>query len=59
MLTFILEKPTLRFRAEQLVPRPLDEVFDFFSRAENLQPAAWAPTVRCGIANKTALGWPS
>ena len=25
------------FRAEQLVPRPLNEVFDFFSRAENLQ----------------------
>jgi len=25
------------FRAEQFVPRPLDEVFDFFSRAENLQ----------------------
>jgi ligand-binding SRPBCC domain-containing protein len=24
-------------RAEQLVPRPLQEVFDFFSRAENLQ----------------------
>ncbi len=24
-------------RADQLVPRPLDEVFDFFSRAENLQ----------------------
>ncbi len=24
-------------RAEQLVPRPLNEVFDFFSRAENLQ----------------------
>jgi len=27
----------LIFRAEQYVPRPLDEVFDFFSRAENLQ----------------------
>lgn len=25
------------FRAEQLVARPLNEVFDFFSRAENLQ----------------------
>ena len=25
------------FCAEQLVPRPLNEVFDFFSRAENLQ----------------------
>jgi uncharacterized protein len=25
------------FRAEQFVPRPLDEVFEFFSKAENLQ----------------------
>jgi len=25
------------FRAEQFVPRPLDEVFAFFSKAENLQ----------------------
>ncbi len=25
------------FRAEQFVPRPLAEVFDFFSKAENLQ----------------------
>lgn len=25
------------FRAEQFVPRPLDEVFDFFSKAENLE----------------------
>ena len=25
------------FRAEQFVPRPIDEVFDFFSKAENLQ----------------------
>lgn len=25
------------FRSEQYVPRPLPEVFDFFSRAENLQ----------------------
>jgi hypothetical protein len=25
------------FRAEQFVPRPLDDVFEFFSRAENLQ----------------------
>jgi len=25
------------FRAEQFVPRPLDQVFDFFSKAENLQ----------------------
>jgi ligand-binding SRPBCC domain-containing protein len=24
-------------RSDQLVPRPLDEVFEFFSRAENLQ----------------------
>jgi hypothetical protein len=27
------------FRAEQLVARPLPEVFEFFSRAENLQRA--------------------
>jgi ligand-binding SRPBCC domain-containing protein len=26
-----------RFSCEQLVPRPLNEVFEFFSRAENLQ----------------------
>jgi ligand-binding SRPBCC domain-containing protein len=25
------------FRAEQFVPQPLDEVFEFFSKAENLQ----------------------
>jgi hypothetical protein len=25
------------YRAEQFVPRPLDEVFEFFSRAQNLQ----------------------
>jgi ligand-binding SRPBCC domain-containing protein len=25
------------FRAEQFVPRPLDEVFEFFSKAENLE----------------------
>jgi ligand-binding SRPBCC domain-containing protein len=25
------------FRAKQFVPRPLEEVFDFFSKAENLQ----------------------
>lgn len=25
------------FRAEQLIERPIDEVFDFFSRAENLE----------------------
>ena len=29
--------PPFIFRAEQVVPRPLEEVFDFFSRAENLQ----------------------
>lgn len=29
--------PPFIFRAEQLVPRALDEVFDFFSKAENLQ----------------------
>jgi ligand-binding SRPBCC domain-containing protein len=27
----------LVFRSEQFVPRPLDEVFEFFSQAENLQ----------------------
>jgi ligand-binding SRPBCC domain-containing protein len=25
------------FRAEQFVPRPIEEIFEFFSRAENLQ----------------------
>lgn len=29
--------PPFIFRAEQYVPRPLDEVFEFFSKAENLQ----------------------
>ncbi len=29
--------PPFVFRAEQFVPRPLDQVFDFFSKAENLQ----------------------
>jgi hypothetical protein len=29
--------PTCVFRADQFVPRPLNEVFDFFSQAENLQ----------------------
>lgn len=29
--------PPFILRAEQFVPRPLDEVFDFFSKAENLQ----------------------
>ncbi|MFZ1129299.1 MAG: SRPBCC family protein [Terriglobales bacterium] len=29
--------PPYIFRAQQFVPRPLDEVFDFFSKAENLQ----------------------
>jgi ligand-binding SRPBCC domain-containing protein len=28
--------PPFVFRVEQFVPRPLDEVFDFFSQAENL-----------------------
>ena len=28
--------PAFVFRAEQFVPRPLNEVFDFFSQAENL-----------------------
>jgi ligand-binding SRPBCC domain-containing protein len=29
--------PAYIYEADQLVPRPLTEVFDFFSRAENLQ----------------------
>ena len=29
--------PPFAFHAEQFVPRPLDQVFDFFSKAENLQ----------------------
>jgi ligand-binding SRPBCC domain-containing protein len=29
--------PPVIFRAEQTVPRPVDEVFAFFSKAENLQ----------------------
>jgi ligand-binding SRPBCC domain-containing protein len=29
--------PPFVFRAEQFVPRPLAEVFDFFSKAQNLQ----------------------
>lgn len=29
--------PPYIFRADQFVPRPLAEVFDFFSKAENLQ----------------------
>ncbi len=29
--------PPFVFRAEQFVDRPLEEVFDFFSKAENLQ----------------------
>ena len=29
--------PRFVFRGEQFVPRPLAEVFDFFSKAENLQ----------------------
>jgi ligand-binding SRPBCC domain-containing protein len=29
--------PPFIFRADQFVPRPLNEVFDFFSQAENLQ----------------------
>ena len=29
--------PPFVFRAEQFVPRPLNEVFEFFSKAENLQ----------------------
>ena len=29
--------PPYLFRAEQYVPRPIEEVFEFFSKAENLQ----------------------
>lgn len=56
------------FRAEQFVPRPLDEVFAFFSKAENLQKLtpAWlhfrilsvAPApVRQGTLIKYSLRW--
>jgi ligand-binding SRPBCC domain-containing protein len=60
--------PPFVFRAEQFVPRPLDEVFDFFSQAENLQQLtpAWlhfhilsvdpAP-VRKGTLIKYSLRW--
>ncbi len=60
--------PPFIFRAEQFVPRPLAEVFDFFSKAENLQeltPAflhfrilsvAPAP-VRKGTLIKYSLRW--
>jgi ligand-binding SRPBCC domain-containing protein len=60
--------PPFIFRAEQFVPRPLDEVFDFFSRAENLQKLtpAWLhfrilsvdPTpVQKGTLIKYSLRW--
>ena len=56
------------FRAEQFVPRPLNEVFDFFSKAENLQKLTpeWLhfrilsvdPTpVRKGTLIKYSLRW--
>jgi uncharacterized protein len=60
--------PPFVFRAEQFVPRPLDEVFEFFSKAENLQELtpAWlhfrilsvdpAP-VRMGTLIKYSLRW--
>ena len=60
--------PAFTFRAEQYVPRPLPEVFDFFSKAENLQELtpAWlhfkilsvdpAP-VRKGTLIKYSLRW--
>jgi len=60
--------PPFVFRAEQFVPRPLDQVFDFFSKAENLQELtpAWlhfrilsvepAP-VRKGTLIKYSLRW--
>ena len=57
-----------RLRAEQLVSRPLDEVFDFFSKAQNLQELtpAWLhfrilsvdPTpVQEGTLIKYSLRW--
>ena len=56
------------FHAEQDVPRPLDEVFEFFSRAENLQELtpAWLhfrildvkpSPVRKGTLIRYALRW--
>jgi ligand-binding SRPBCC domain-containing protein len=56
------------FRAEQFVPRPLDEVFAFFSKAENLQKLtpAWLDfrilsvdpvPVQKGTLIKYALRW--
>jgi ligand-binding SRPBCC domain-containing protein len=56
------------FRAEQFVPRPLDEVFEFFSRAENLQQLTppWLnfrilsvepATVREGTLIRYSLRW--
>ena len=56
------------FRAEQYVPRPLDEVFEFFSKAENLQELtpAWLhfrildvepSPVRKGTHIRYALRW--
>jgi ligand-binding SRPBCC domain-containing protein len=60
--------PPFTFRAEQYVPRPLPEVFEFFSKAENLQKLtpAWlhfkivsvdpAP-VRKGTLIRYSLRW--
>src|SRR5579862_4863174 len=36
-LEFFLLMTPFVFRAEQFVPRPIAEVFDFFSKAENLE----------------------
>jgi ligand-binding SRPBCC domain-containing protein len=60
--------PPFVFRAEQFVPRPLDEVFEFFSKAENLQELtpAWLhfrilsvdpSPVRKGTLIKYSLRW--
>lgn len=60
--------PPYIFRADQFVPRPLNEVFDFFSKAENLQKLTpeWLhfriisvdPTpVRKGTLIKYSLRW--
>jgi ligand-binding SRPBCC domain-containing protein len=65
--SFLIMTPFI-FRAEQFVPRPIAEVFDFFSKAENLEKLtpAWlhfhiqsvepAP-IRQGTLIKYSLRW--
>lgn len=59
---------TFTFRSEQYVPRPLPEVFEFFSRAENLQELTpgWLhfrilsvdpPQIQKGTLIRYALRW--